>query len=313
MYSSAEIARVIDSYVSLVGNSLNNPENPFPRGEEAKSRWLEQFAHIRELLQEVSLRQLIDAIGEFPVVPVVLDTTVDNINCVFQLYKNRPQALSWLLKPLMLGEPLLDNNPFEMWFYYLVAQISKARFDLATETYIRSSLLQIYFPSAAVLWACCECSISRASLERSGLIGNPIILGKTDYFSHEAQTIRDYKNFEVKAKSGPPDFDVRLYLSALLDWEAYKIAAQKDEGYFEEHYYRPFFRLLQRFNNFAKRKDVQGIYLLPDEEIFVTGSHNKIPKGCQSKQFSAFLPKKTKRQRNKNKKTTGFVTKSLQK
>ena len=76
MYTSTDVASFIDLYVTFVGNSLNNPENPIPCGEATEMRWWTQLNRLKSILLQVPLGQLVDAIAEFPVLPVVLEVVL---------------------------------------------------------------------------------------------------------------------------------------------------------------------------------------------------------------------------------------------
>lgn len=296
MLGSAEIARLIDSCVCFVSGILKNRENSIPSGEEAQLNFWYQFGRIMLPLQEVSLPQLIDSTQEFPVIPVLLDADVNRLQRIHDI-KSESRALSLLLKLLLLGEAIPIDTPLEIWSKYGIAQISKARFNLATETYVRSPALQILFPSGAVLWTCCECSDARWKLEGSGVIGEPIIPGKIAYLSHQGKGIQKYINGGIRHATKLHEVDWAQYLPNLLYQEAYRIATTGD-NYFDKHHYQPFWKLWQNFNTkVVRREDMQSTHVLPDGGTFVTGSHNKIPKGFQPKESSAWQPTKTKRRR----------------
>lgn len=298
MLARTEIARLIDSYVSFVGGMLNCKDNPIPSTEEAQLNWWYQFGLIMLPLQEVKLPQLIDAISEFPIVPVIVGAKDTNRMQRLKDIREESKALSLLLKLLILGEKMPDDMPHDVWFKYGIAQMSKARFNLAAETYIRSRVLQTLFqPGAAVLWACCECSDARWKLENSGVIGNPTIPGKTDYLSHQTQGIKKYSSYQMKETAEKHNLDWTQYLPNLLYQEAQKIV-KNDDRYFDNHHYSPFWRIWRRFNNAViRRDDMQSVHVLPDGQPFVTGSHNKIPKDFQPKRSSAWQPTKTERRR----------------
>ena len=297
MNRNTQVANLVNSYVSFISNLLNNPENPTPpEGSEAETRCFQQMSSLKEQLEAISLTEFVNAIGEFPVIPEILNADASTLIIINRI-KDQAKALKVLLKVLVLHEPLpQDNFNGEIWLRYGLAQWSKALLNLTSETFIRSSELQVLFPSASAAWACSIYSDFRCRLEKSGLLGTPEIVGKVDYLSHQGKAIKQYKDCDIQA-TDKTDVDWALYLPNFLYWQAQQVARSGDD-YFYDNHYLPFWRIWQQFNQkVLRRNDFQGEYLLPDGTIFTTGSHRKIPKGLQPHESSAWRPTKTKRQR----------------
>lgn len=306
---SAEIAFLVDTYVSYVGNILTCPP-PLP-SRDSHSWWLNCF-QARGILGQLELPHFIDAIGEFPVIPEGLEYPTGDAAYEFISYRKsaNKDVVKWLRSYLLKGLPIPEvlskitrweqsgwlpsQSPSQglmsLMYRYLAAFESIQTLSLAKETYFKSSVLSSLFPTPFALWACIECSQERLSLRMHGITSNPVILGKTDYLENTALAIHAYRNFEVKAADEEtPAWICEVHwsenLRTLLFTEAQKIA-QKDED-FNKQYYTPYWRACRRNNNLLKRCDrMQSLYRLPDGSPFITRKYNQIPEEQKPKGFT---------------------------
>jgi len=305
---SAEIAELINNFVQDVGTILScPPPEGNPWWTQHQKRW---FA-----MGMLDLSTVIDAIAVFPIIPEGLEyPEEDAAHRVIQNTKNFYQDFSkWLRHNLLWQEipgieiaaktAMEQGTPLDSTNYRLVHLFPPAfeafsQYRLAQGVHLKSSLLRELFPSALSLWASALCSSSKRDLLWSGITGDPVVWGKTEFREYKISALRKYKNLEVCSgnKHDLPAWIQKLHRSELIDqlliFEAQDVS--KVDSKFDMQYFQPFLEAAQKTN--ALRDPArQMLARRPNGTLIVTGTKNcKLPTDCKPE---GFTPRRSKSRR----------------
>lgn len=297
MSQKKSVIELLDAHVSFLGQFVQTlkelyqiTQQPFiaftdDQRNQLRMSWISVYG--------ISLSDIIDAIGQLPILSIVPDSEDSET-----FIKNRQltqKAVALWLKQLIVNPTcsceLEDRATALSLEYtdstYAIAIMWVFTLKLAELVYPHSQDLKTFFPSPEVLWGCCIVSANRGSTREAGLTGNPVIRSKTQFLKFTSSSIRHFEDFAICANEqkqlfaeqvGLLDhsehlFDLLLAEAARLQWENDSIYGQ------DENFYEKFLALLRQLTNFIKNHDYfQNNYLLPDGKIFTTQRNLKIPK-----------------------------------
>jgi hypothetical protein len=311
--------------------SLNRQQLEAPIKERLITETLkplhEQLIQSYLSVSKLELSELIDALEELPIIPILPDT-----NNMKHFLKNRQSAYKaqavWL-KAILLDPSttiIIDSSKkkfsiedmeikdkaqnelpkfsTDLHFNFLqsgshAAALSYTTLQLARKTFSWSNDLQALFPSAEVLWICCEFSESRLFCRESGITGKPVIRSKTRTLDYTTEFIEKFQNLElvIQAKVTEDNYHIiepSESIANILFSEAsrlYNLDNSEINNYLEQcffdsgvrkdylEYYEDYWRFLRCLKNKIKNNSrFQWHYLLPDDQAFKTEQNNKIPK-----------------------------------
>lgn len=295
MNHQTSTATLIDAHVSIVAEGLELVAQKNELNTDWRHLIIEQNKKLlvsSASLSKLKSMQVINAFEELPLIPILLDTELQKAFVADTRRFNK--ALTLWLKVMLLNQPSPDAPPefppdiphLVIEASYVIAVLAKANFALAIETYSRSEVLKQLFPSAKILWICCEFSTRLGLYRECGLLGSPVIRSKRridDYTNEfvknleEAETDGIKKQVEIAQKNFSI-VDRRENLADLLFNEAATLYRTNSEFY-DIGIYSEYWRIVRWSKNIAKNSSLlQACYLLPDDTSFVTGQNKKIPK-----------------------------------
>lgn len=202
---------------------------------------------------------------------------------IIKTYRYFYKGLSVWLDHLVLRERLNPEAIFTSWQYFQPhAQIYAAYLDLLTGVHPRSFLSE-HFESPLQAWASLVYLQSKELVSNSGLLGLPVICGKSELSSNNLERLERLDDREITLV--PPvgheaKRTTRLWHESPEDYLSVLASdiAEQDPN-FDEEYWIPYRKALRRWERKIRDcKKLQTGCLLPSGELFVTGKGQKIPK-----------------------------------
>jgi hypothetical protein len=316
------------SILGEIIDSLSHNHHDFPNKSQLPFNNQQQKVLIgswRSLLG-VELPELISVIEELPLIPILPDS--ENLRVLVAQHRQTSEAKTVWLRAMLLDRAADINSGREIkdlenvasfedlkftstkfipsssnqpeFFSSLpmevldrgfpLAVISKLVLDLARETYPRSHDLKILFPSAEVLWICCEFSLCRFTSRVTGITGKPVIRSKRQITNYNSEFAENFENSDMDeqgkvAAANLTIIDQSEHLADPLFNEAARLRHQSTS--YNDVFYENFFRIFSRINNIVRNNSgYQVSYTLPDDRMFRTGQNNKIPRDFAAPKWS---------------------------
>lgn len=179
------------------------------------------------------------------------------------------------LQPLACEEPALWAEPYADYY--------AALFRLAAETYTRTDCLDLLnFKTPADLWSHCIDTTAQQGLEEAGLLGTPArVIGKKEAYDNTKKICQQLKKLCYQPQPLPT---ITEEPENLLIVEAQRVAQDLNQRRFRYKHFLPFVKtLLDVARTAYECKYLQSAYILPNEELLVTGSNIKLAKHRQHK------------------------------
>jgi hypothetical protein len=304
-----QIAQLIDDCVQQLGTVLTcllPIDSPF----------YDRALKLRDL-NNLSPDQIIEAIGQLPILPAGLEFPANDVaHKIVAKLRERYRYIRTYLKTAILEkqqcideldqflssgliapqiDSLIGNTPFVL--------LAFARYKLALAACSKSDTLKAIFGSGLILWACAEFSLSRLELRVRGVSGNPIIFGKTGLNEINTDAIGVYRShkLQVVPPKELPEWRQQLHSSEtlcqqFLDLQAACIA--KDDAVFDLNHWQVYINTLTRIKELWDLPAYQCVYRISQTETFTTRKHGKIPQEFKPKGFVPRIQKQMKQHRN---------------
>lgn len=202
---------------------------------------------------------------------------------LIKTYRHFYKGMRVWLDHLILKQQLHRDAILTDWrFYQPHAEISAAYLDLATGVHPRSLLAGSHFDSPLHMWGSLMVHDCQQAIALSGLMGRPLVYSKSKVVNQNLAVTKKFDTRELTANA--PHFagchtsihhwheEPVLFLTALA-----ADIASKDLD-FDEQYWMPY---RDRVNLWRRKvrdcKHLQGVYLLPGGDLFVTAKGRKVP------------------------------------
>jgi hypothetical protein len=351
MSNKSSNAALINSHISILGEIIESLSQQYEKQKTNllpfSSQQQEQLIKSWLALLKLKLPEMIDAIEELPIIPILPDS--DNLKAYLEEWQLYNRAIAVWLRAMLLDKPIDKNklqinvnrtyNPSSEGFKFIsiellpylptelpkfstelpldlldrsfaYAVLLQETLNLARKTYPWSHDLKTLFPSAEALWICCEFSVSRGSARERGLTGTPVIRSKRRTNDYITESIKNLKDLELDnqadvVKGNLTIVDRSEHIIDILFNHAARLYEggdfTKDDGckfssFYDEEYsrvYEKYWQLWRYINNLTRNDSrYQKSYLLPNDQIFISGQNNKIPKD--------FAPAKWERKTNED-------------
>ena len=205
------------------------------------------------------------------------------INTYRHAYKGISVCFEYLAEEKELSPDVFRAN---YNYYQPYAELFAAQLKLLEGVHPRS-VLSDYFESPLYAWGSFIYSHCRNQLNNSGLLGKPLIYGKTKAINNNSKRLRRYDKREITAipsdnhQTNKPHYSWYESPEDCLTDLASAIAQQDPK--FDKGCWVPYRKKVsQHDRNIKNCRELQSEYLLPNGDVFMTGKRKKIPKQFKS-------------------------------
>ncbi len=214
--------------------------------------------------------------------PILLETEAKG--AIFLIESSFWASLSLWLGNKVAGEslPLEAYQEPALWLEPY-ADYYAALFRLATETHPRTTCLDLLkFSTPADLWMRCIETSAKQGLEEAGLLGVPAqVIGKKEAYDSTRKICQQLRKLSYQPQPLPT---ITEDPESLLIVEAQRVAQDPSQSRFRYRHFLPFVKtLLDVAKTAYECKHLQCAYLMPNEDLLVTGLHTKLSKHKQHK------------------------------
>lgn len=306
--TAIQVAQFLDECVGQIGDGFANLRF-------INSSFFDKPLKLREL-DVLSLDQVIDAIGELPILPVGLEFSArDVVHSIISKRQERYKHITPWIRAWILDEQqyIRDLERFIRKDFTVrgVSSLDRA-FPFAMESFAQLRLacavckevasVREFFGSGLLLWACVEASQSRLELTVRGVTSEPIIFGKSkmNKLSTEALRIYEHRELELAPLEDLPEWMQELPYSEILRYcvlEYHAACIAKVNKAFESTHWLPHLEILNGLSQLVKNEPAyQAEHRISETETFITGKHKKIPAKYKPQ---GFVPKSQKSKKGK--------------